>query len=92
MEILFCILLLLSLVPGIYCALNTLSIILLCELCIWKGYFFSAFLFFTSTQQHYYNTDSMSIYAFNGENAFRFITKDIENTFSSCGDEGRAIK
>jgi hypothetical protein len=38
------------------------------------------------------NIDSVRIHAFNGENAFRFITKDIENTFSNSSDEDRAMK
>lgn len=51
--------------------------------------FFSAF---SPLLNKHYNIDYLSIYAFSGENAFRFITKDIENTFSNCGDEGKAMK
>ena len=55
----------------------------------WEREFFSAS---SPLFAKHYNIDSLSIYAFNGENAFRFMTKDIENTFSSCGDEGKAVK
>lgn len=55
----------------------------------WGREFFSAFL---PLLNKHYNIDSMSIYAFNSENAFRCMTKDNENTFSNCGDEVRAIK
>lgn len=59
------------------------------ELCIDKG---NSLVLFSPLLNKHYNIDYLSIYAFSGENAFRFMTKDIENTFSNCGDEGKAMK